>query len=1463
MRKALSAAKAPVAPPPLPGNRPSAEHGALPAGDAAPPSAGAPKKRPLNAALLAQLDRVRPPKRSMSGLTATTSNLDGRSEGGISDWTVSKSGKERKAYTLTKRRERWTDKEHELFLEAVKLYGREWPKIEEHIGTKTAIQIRSHAQKFFTKLERGLVASPSELEIEVPPPRPKRKSAAQLNATPPSDAGTDTPFQGPQPPDKPPSTSMPMPMPPEAAAPEAPMPGTCDIELDSGLTNMTDTIAKNITTSISSWAAWHNIQGFKTGGKRQAADDHTVRCVAAAASVAAAAAATAVIVAAGEPIYMSLKRKARAGQLQPLLAQPLDSMAANNALPADWKVARRVEEEMLLRQAGGAKAEAPEMLAGGISGKLTTVGPGMGPLPNAAEGRGSAEGGNSGGDGGADGSGGEDGSGGKGSGGGSNGGSGTQAAASGKPAKGGAGKGNLFGMEYIFDPTSQAFNSPDMAQQAARRAAAAVVSGQLDISHAPLWLAQLLQTMNTSWGASGESDSTAFKGTSGSAAANGSGSDPDSREKGNSTDDATRANKAGSGDAPPLPDGSGTCQEEGRPGEAAELRSVGAGGLGPSSGSGVRLKSSSPDEEDGPKAAADLKSGSGSGSGSGGSAGKQMTIAPEDHQSGKAPPPLGSPQPATQPPPTAAARPRLPFLASATKTAALYAQQQRAANMSAPPNKRPRAGGHAAVLTAAERSHSAGAVMETQEAHRAGRYPAATAGLAPSLSMPSGLMPGDKPRAPSEAPPPPSLPARTPDRNDSDRLVMPPPPLPTGSPWTAPRKGEEALWGQPQHGSYPQPPPASYPVGLGWQGLAGAPAHALSPSSYQPGKSGAGYGGAPYWPPRPEDWQHILGEGAAKAAGGSMQNMSENTLTTWFTHQLAGYSSWMRHSAKPPPRHGHSHGGDRSASLAEQHAMAMRAGAAAGASALDGAWGRPRGHPGAAAAGSPASPWATGFNPADMASFQAYVAGRGASVEPGGGMPVPISGPARRESGGLEEARAPLPVPYSVPPLLNNQMFVNQMMMKMSMHSMFPFGGASGRGDHSGGGPKGRPGPAFGGEERSGSRLARSKSRSGSGLLGDPGHPGSSVRRHSGSPMLPPGGGDKARAGSLGGAPHGGSQGGPGSPAAGRRSQSTGRGESPCPSRDALLKASAAASDKAGTVACSGEFVAAAAMAAAAAAMAGAVGFGSDGAMEEDAEGDAPRRRAVKRKGNSGAGGEGNSAGEDDPGGSHGRRSHGRQRSSAHARRHFRGSQSAARPSKRRKHHRGCGPNSPARSVGSGASSSGFQGDYRSGGEEAHCPRQASGPPEDCGTRPFPPGGPFSGDLQAASMEYLYQVAAVQQQQQQKEDENAQEQEEAGGSGSGRPNLSVPGSSSQPDCAGPGPASNPSGSAPGGSPSARKFELRSSGDEFGGSTSNGSDEGSNEPSGGGDGNLTNNNKAPQNSLLDVSPRRPKDEGEKH
>ncbi len=39
--------------------------------------------------------------------------------------------------------------EHVRFLEALKLYGKNWKKVEEYVATRTSTQARSHAQKFF------------------------------------------------------------------------------------------------------------------------------------------------------------------------------------------------------------------------------------------------------------------------------------------------------------------------------------------------------------------------------------------------------------------------------------------------------------------------------------------------------------------------------------------------------------------------------------------------------------------------------------------------------------------------------------------------------------------------------------------------------------------------------------------------------------------------------------------------------------------------------------------------------------------------------------------------------------------------------------------------------------------------------------------------------------------------------------------------------------------------------------------------------------------------------------------------------------------------------------------------------------------------------------------------------------------------------------------------------------------
>ena len=44
-----------------------------------------------------------------------------------------------------KRTGRWTREEHFRFLEALKLFGKEWKRVQMHVGTRSSTQARSHA----------------------------------------------------------------------------------------------------------------------------------------------------------------------------------------------------------------------------------------------------------------------------------------------------------------------------------------------------------------------------------------------------------------------------------------------------------------------------------------------------------------------------------------------------------------------------------------------------------------------------------------------------------------------------------------------------------------------------------------------------------------------------------------------------------------------------------------------------------------------------------------------------------------------------------------------------------------------------------------------------------------------------------------------------------------------------------------------------------------------------------------------------------------------------------------------------------------------------------------------------------------------------------------------------------------------------------------------------------------------
>ncbi|XP_027160426.1 protein REVEILLE 3 isoform X1 [Coffea eugenioides] len=124
------------------------------------------------------LHSLQPPT-NVTGTTGTGNVID--SGTGVVSEDPNK--KVRKPYTITKSRESWTDQEHDKFLEALQLFDRDWKKIEAFVGSKTVIQIRSHAQKYFLKVQK------SGTSEHVPPPRPKRKASHPYPQKAPKTAG--------------------------------------------------------------------------------------------------------------------------------------------------------------------------------------------------------------------------------------------------------------------------------------------------------------------------------------------------------------------------------------------------------------------------------------------------------------------------------------------------------------------------------------------------------------------------------------------------------------------------------------------------------------------------------------------------------------------------------------------------------------------------------------------------------------------------------------------------------------------------------------------------------------------------------------------------------------------------------------------------------------------------------------------------------------------------------------------------------------------------------------------------------------------------------------------------------------------------------------------------------------------------------------------------------------------------
>jgi SHAQKYF class myb-like DNA-binding protein len=114
---------------------------------------------------------------------------------------------------------RWTKEEHSLFLKGIEMHGKEWKKVAAVVKTRTTMQTRTHAQKYFEKLNNinkqmagkteGETAkvSISNRPVATSPGTPKKKKIVPPAVMPlvkdapkpPSSSANTTPFPTPNP----------------------------------------------------------------------------------------------------------------------------------------------------------------------------------------------------------------------------------------------------------------------------------------------------------------------------------------------------------------------------------------------------------------------------------------------------------------------------------------------------------------------------------------------------------------------------------------------------------------------------------------------------------------------------------------------------------------------------------------------------------------------------------------------------------------------------------------------------------------------------------------------------------------------------------------------------------------------------------------------------------------------------------------------------------------------------------------------------------------------------------------------------------------------------------------------------------------------------------------------------------------------------------------------------------------